>query len=229
MNRARAFGGFSVNGLFGATHIPSPSTSTSGKGGNFPRKAEQHVATGDHRGGLWPCLGQHRLIIGQLQIEQRLVQPLPHASETLGSASTVCLWCVSRQPPALPSSVQDQLAAGPEPTDESPPGPGRPPTPPPANWPFRHRNPSAVPPDRSPQPLGPLPMFQCFELFRHARRQSEQMLDRNIGGLHSSGPDDEGNRADSVERIPGCAPHLSWLSPVRARRQVAASAPPFMR
>ena len=48
-----------------------------GEGRQFASKAQQDVTAGDQRGRGRPGVGQHPLVVGKLEVQQRLVEALP--------------------------------------------------------------------------------------------------------------------------------------------------------
>ena len=97
-----------------------------GEGRQFAGEAQQHVAAGDQGGGAGSGVGQHALVIGQLQIEQRLVQALAARPAEHGDGhEQLARRRVGRQAPAQAAGVQDEFAALTEPGGEGLAGGGR--------------------------------------------------------------------------------------------------------
>ena len=97
-----------------------------GEGRQFAGKAQQHVAAGNQRGGGRPGVGQHALVVGQLQVQQRLVEALPARPAEHGDGhEQLAGGRVGGQAPAQAARVQDELAALPEPAGKRLAGSGR--------------------------------------------------------------------------------------------------------
>ena len=112
-----------------------------GKGRQFAREPQEDVAAGDHGGDAGRGMGQDALVIGQLQVEQRLVQALAARPADDGNGhEQFADQRISRQAPALAARMKNQLAAGIQPIVEglrrgwSDARPG------PVGWPCRRRS-----------------------------------------------------------------------------------------
>ena len=82
------------------------------KGRQFSRETQQHVPAGNHGGETGRRMGQDALVIGQLQVKQRLVQPLAARPADDGNGhEQFSNQGISGQPPALAARVNNQLAA----------------------------------------------------------------------------------------------------------------------
>jgi hypothetical protein len=133
-------------------------------------------------------VGQHALVVGQLQVEQGLIEALAARPAEDGQGhEQLADGCIGGQAPAQATGVQDKLAALAEPSGERLPGGGCPPG-------FGQEIGGATTGAQGlagriggSEPFGPVPAFQRLELADHARRQGQQVLNGNFGAWHSCG------------------------------------------
>ena len=151
-----------------------------GKGRQLAREPQEDVAAGDHGGDTGRGVGQDALVIGQLQVEQRLVQALAARPADDGNGHEQFAGeRIGGQAPALAAGMKNELAAGVQPVVEGLRGVGL--TPGPGQQVGR----AAAGAKRlaggiaGGKPFGPPASLQLLELRSHARRQGQEILNGN--------------------------------------------------